>query len=36
MKEIITDIDKLNEIGICDVIDTRKENELLREIIVNL
>ena len=36
MKEIITDIDKLNEIGICDVIDTRKENELLRERIVNL
>lgn len=36
MKEIITDIDKLNEIGICDVIDTRKENELLREITVNL
>ena len=36
MKEIITDIDKLNETGICDVIDTRKENELLREIIVNL
>lgn len=36
MKEIITDIDKLNEIGICDPIDTRKENELLREITVNL
>ena len=30
MKEIITDIDKLNEIGICDVIDTRKEKNKLK------